>query len=116
MYPPEFGTIKEKEQFVGYAHNFERYTSVGNQGVDVLAQILQYGLISQREARRLGIPYRRPLVTYLNARDADDIIFLFPLRGINQIPRWPNAISLVFDRDLEVLSHEEVKSSDILPL
>ncbi len=109
MHSPEFGTRKEKEQFVGYAHNFMRYATVNGQQIDRLAQALQYGFLSPREAQRLEIPYKKSLdITYVGCRDADDIIFLFPLRELNQPSYWPEAVSVVFDKSLEVLSYEEM--------
>ena len=110
MVSPEFGTRKEKEQFVGYAHNFERYVSIDNQLIDRLAQSLQHGFLSPQEAQRLGVPYGKSLnITFRGFRDADNIIYLFPVRILNSVPRWSNAVSVVFDRSLEVLSYEEMR-------
>ena len=110
MHSPEFGTRKEKEQFVGYAHNFERYVTIDSQQLDRLALALQHGFLSPQEAQRLGVPHKKNLnITLMNFKGVDNIIYLFPLRGINQIPHWSNAVSVVFDQSLEVLSYEEMK-------
>lgn len=110
MHSPEFGTRKEKDQFVGYAHNFERYVTVDDQRIDRLALALQHGFLSPQEAQRLGVPHKKNLnITLMNLRDTDNIIYLFPLRELNQIPLWPNAVSVIFDQNLEVLSYEEMK-------
>ena len=109
MRGPEFGTKKEKEQLVGYSHNFERYIDVDGQLVDRLEQSLRFGFLSPKEAQRLGIPHKKNLnIIYLGLRDPDNVIFLFPLKKINALPRWSNAVSVVFDRSLEVLSWEEM--------
>ena len=54
----EFGTRKEKDQFVGYSHNFRRYFVIEDQVIDRLEQILRYGILSPREAQKLGIPHK----------------------------------------------------------
>jgi len=45
-----------------YTHTFERYFQDGITRVDRLDQILRYGILSQREAQKNGIPYESPLV------------------------------------------------------
>ena len=117
MRESEFGTRKEKERFMGYSHNFRRYKYANGQSIDRLEQHLKYGLLSPKEAQRLGIPYRRnvsttltdPLLAGHGFKDPDNIIFLFPMTELNTAIKWPNAISVVFSRTLNVLSWEEMQ-------
>lgn len=96
-------------KFAGYAHNFERYVGINDQVIDRLEQSLQYGFLSPRQANIKGVPFRRNTnVTIRDAKDIDDVIFLFPLRTPDAIPRWLGAITTVFSSELEVLTLEEM--------
>jgi len=91
-----------------HTHTFERYFQDGITRVDRLDQVLRYGILSQREAQKNGIPFKRNLnIRMLGARDYDDIIFLHTI-GQSFNPVWVNGTTVLINPGLETLSIEEM--------
>jgi hypothetical protein len=110
MWLPDFGRRNsELLQPAGYSQNFRRFVDVDAVRVDRLAQILEHGLVSEREALARNIPWARNLQIYFTGmRDTDDIIYLFPFQRLRNPPRWGDAVTLVLDKSLPVMTYEDM--------
>ncbi|HUQ84963.1 MAG TPA: hypothetical protein VM077_01450 [Candidatus Limnocylindrales bacterium] len=96
---------KEREGIVGYAHVFNRYFEFEGEEIDRLGLVLEHGIVSERKAKSLGIPYKKEMdVRIVGARNYDDIVFLFPLRDREIIPTWGNSVTVILSPNLPTVS------------
>ncbi len=94
---------------VAYAHNFERHFQHKGNTIDRLEQVLAYGILSPREAAKRSLPFQRNMeIIFGGVENYDDVIFLFPVFDLAKPPLWPNGISAILDKSLEVLTVEEM--------
>lgn len=93
-----------------YSHNFRRYFEDDNQTtIDMLEQVLQFGILSPRKAKELGVPFKRDTNIFVTGvKNYDNIIFLFPENQPSHIPVWHDAVTILLSTDMRVVTVEEM--------
>ncbi len=103
----EYKEFKSKTPFV---HSFKRYFELNREIHDRLKLILQHGILSQRKATELGIPFRGHTSNIFGIPDYDNNVFVYSTLERGSLP-IPGNVALFLDDSLEANSPSGVTLS-----
>lgn len=100
---------KVRSDFFGYTHSFDPYFNLNGERHNKEKLIREFGILSPREARNLGVPYAVNIrIALEGVADYDDVIFLFPIRERSIIPKGPGTLTAILDCNIPILTPEEM--------